>query len=424
MGDIGSPQRFLLLLGLAFFLGLAFEGFYWKSASSRPGGIRTFPLLALAGGLLYLLEPRYASAFAVGLVVLGAWLYPYYQVEVSRVPPEGTPPDGIMVPVVNLVAYLLGPVTLGQPVWAGIGLTVVAVLLLRARERLHGLAAKVPGEEIITVGQFLVLTGIVLPVLPHEPFTSLTPLSPFQIWLAVVVVCALSYGSYLLQRYVSPTGSVLFAAILGGMYSSTATTVVLARRAKGARSRARGLSAGIVLSTAVMYLRLGVVVAIFDTALALTLAPYLIGLFLLGAVAARVLLGRTVHAPTSSSEPPLLPKNPLEIPAALIFAVLFLVLSIGTAWARTHFGSTGVYALAAVVGVVDVDPFVLSIAHRSVTGLGLPALAAAVLVAASSNDLLKAVYAGLFGGWRRMRGPFAALAVLAVLGFVFALVLA
>ena len=75
-----SPVKVSILLGLSFFFGLAFEGFYAKSQSSRPGGIRTFPLISLSGALLYELEPHYAIAFCVGLVVLGIWLYPYYQV--------------------------------------------------------------------------------------------------------------------------------------------------------------------------------------------------------------------------------------------------------------------------------------------------------------------------------------------------------
>jgi hypothetical protein len=101
-----SPGKLTILLGLSFFFGLAFEGFNAKSQSSRPGGIRTFPLISLSGALLYALEPHHATAFCVGLVVLGIWLYPYYQAEIlhdGRPTDEGVPADDIMVPLCNLV---------------------------------------------------------------------------------------------------------------------------------------------------------------------------------------------------------------------------------------------------------------------------------------------------------------------------------
>ncbi len=221
-----------MLLGLSFFLGLSFEGFYWNSAHSRPGGIRTFPLISLSGAALYALEPQFAAAFCVGLLVLGVWLFPYYQAEVSQQDAAPADADGIMVPLCNVVAYLLGPVALGSQPWLAVGLTVVTVLLLRARDRLHALAEKIPGEELITLAQFLVLIGVILPLLPNEPVSSLTPITPFQVWLAVVVVSSLSYGSYLLQKLLSTQGSVLLTSLLGGLYSSTATTVVLSRRLK------------------------------------------------------------------------------------------------------------------------------------------------------------------------------------------------
>ena len=267
-----TVEKLGMLLGLSFFFGLSFEGFYWKSDRSRPGGIRTFPLISLSGAILFALEPQFAIAFCVGLLVLGVWLYPYYRAEVSRREATSENADGLMVPLCNVVAYLLGPVALVQEPWLAFGLTVSAVLLLRARDHLHALAQNIPGQEIITLAQFLVLVGVVLPLLPNHPVTSLTPITPFQVWLAVVVVSSLSYCSYLLQKLFSAQRSLLFTSILGGLYSSTATTVVLARRLKQDPQNRREFQSGIVLATALMYLRLGVVVAIFNLPLALKLS--------------------------------------------------------------------------------------------------------------------------------------------------------
>ncbi|MCB9924217.1 MAG: DUF4010 domain-containing protein [Planctomycetaceae bacterium] len=416
-----TAEKLGMLLGLSFFFGLSFEGFYWNAARSRPGGIRTFPLISLSGAICYALEPQFATVFCVGLIVLGVWLYPYYRAEVAGEQAADRDADGIMVPLCNIVAYLLGPVALTQEPWLAFALTVAAVLLLRARDRLHTLAESISGQEIIALAQFLVLTGVVLPLLPNKPVTSLTPITPFQVWLTVVVVSSLSYGSYLLQKLLSAQGSMFFTSVLGGLYSSTATTVVLARRLKEEPRNRHELQSGVVLATALMYLRLGVVVAIFNVPLALALAGPLVTLALAGgALAALCLwLGKRAEqgAPATAPEA----KNPLELTAALIFAVLFVVISISSSWVKAHFGHVGIYWLAALVGVADIDPFVLSVAQGGVAGLDKHATAIAILVAASSNNALKAGYSVVFAGWRRSLSIVLSLVALGSLGLGIAL---
>ncbi len=423
-----SARVILLLLGLSFFLGLAVEDVYERVGRDRPGGIRTFPLLALSGAVLYVLEPRYALAFIAGLGVLGAWLQAYYRVQVegsaprdrSRESGAGSPDSrsgpGIMVPVTNVVAYLLGPVVLLTPSWFSIGLTVTAVLLLGARDALHALARRIPLAEITTLGKFLILTGIVLPLLPNEPVVPWTRITPHQAWLAVVAVATLSYVSYGVQRLAPSAQGVLWASALGGLYSSTATTVVLARRIREAPGRPVSAQAGIVLATALMYLRLVIVIAIFDARFALAAAPWLCGLALLSLGLAGVLYagGRRSGGPREAALEP--PGNPLELSAAAIFAVLFVAVSLASVWVRDHYGHAGVYGLAAVVGVTDIDPFVLSLAQGGLHEAPRHVLVAASLVAASSNDLLKAAYAAGFGGWGRCSRATGALVVVGLAG--------
>ena len=98
---------------------------------------------------------------------------------------------------------------------------VTAVLLLEGREALHRLAREVATGEALTLGKFLILVGIVLPLLPNHPIVAWTPITPFQVWLALVAVSSLSYASYLLQRYLPMKSGALLPAILGGLYSST-----------------------------------------------------------------------------------------------------------------------------------------------------------------------------------------------------------
>lgn len=248
-----------------------------------------------------------------------------------------------------------------------------------------------------------------MPFLPDTPVTTFTDLTPHQIWLAVLAVCTVSYVSYLLQRYVAPREGGLWAAVLGGLYSSTATTVVLARRARAVPALAPQAVVGIILATAIMYLRILIVVAVFNRALALALAPTFGALATAGLIFAglRHWLSRAPAGAASANDAPV---NPLELSAALIFAVLFVIVSLATAWARVRFGAAGLYALAGIIGFSDIDPFVLSVASGEVPP---PAAVTAILIAASSNNLLKAVYAAAFAGFRTAIPAAAALAALA-----------
>jgi uncharacterized membrane protein (DUF4010 family) len=413
-----SPASVALLLGLSFFLGLAFEDFFSQSPRRRPGGIRTFPMLALAGGVLYLLDTSRFIPFTAGLLVLGGWLIVYYRAYVGAADAQGEPNVGIVVPILNIHAYLLGAVALALPPWIAVTMTVVAVLLLTGREQLHALARRVEIKEIVTAGQFLVLTGIVLPLLPNQPVTTLTPITPRQVWLALVVVCTFSYVSYLAQRYWAAAAGGLWMAALGGLYSSTATTVVLARQAKAQPALRRQAQAGITLATAIMYLRILAIVAIFNLSLARALLLPICALSVAGFIFCAVQYRWRAGPEKQSAQAMHLTAggNPLELGAAAIFALLFVAVSLATVLVKSQLGISGIYALAAIVGVSDIDPFVLNLAQGGVAGVENAALAAAILIAASSNNILKAAYAAGFAGGKATAASAVVLVALAIAG--------
>jgi uncharacterized membrane protein (DUF4010 family) len=417
-----------LLLGLSLFLGLAFEDFF--AHTERPGGIRTFPMLAFAGGVLYLFDHEHFVPFTGGLLVLGVWLTIYYRRHLLELDAQAEPNVGLVIPVLNVEAYILGAVALALPPWVAVTMTVTSVLLLTGREKLHALARGIELREIVIAGEFLILTGIVLPLLPNEPVTTLTTITPRQVWLALVVVCSLSYASYLAQRYWTAAAHGLWMAALGGLYSSTAMTVVLARQAATGAVQRRQAQAGITLATAIMYMRILAVVAFFNLTLAHELAPALC--VLAGAAAAIAAVqywlpnwlpgggaeqtgAKTTLQPTGS--------NPLEIGPAALFAALFIVISLVTKWANTAFGTSGIYTLAAIVGVTDIDPFVLNLAQGGTANVTNSALAAAILIAASSNNILKAAYASFFAGGRATAASALVLVLLAAAGVGIALVI-
>jgi uncharacterized membrane protein (DUF4010 family) len=420
-----SPTSVGLLIGLSLFLGLAFEDFFTPTDTKRPGGIRTFPLLAFGGGVLYLFDPTHFIPFTGGLLVLGAWLAAFYR-EHGRVPDRQRDLNvELIVSVLNVHAYLLGAIALALPPWVAVTFTVAAVLLLTGREKLHALARRVNLKEIVTAGEFLILTGIILPLLPNEPVTTLSTITPRQAWLALVVVCTLSYASYLAQRYWVAAANGLWMAALGGAYSSTATTVVLARQAKADPSMRANAQAGITLATAIMYLRILVVVAVFNAALARQLVLPLCALSLAGLLVCALqywFAKPPKDTPAQTAAQQLSSRNPLQLGPAALFAVLFVAVSLVSNWAKANFGTSGIYALAAIVGVTDIDPFVLNLAQGGTSGVPESALAAAILIAASSNNILKALYAAFFAGGRATAASAAVLVLLAGAGVIIAVV--
>ena len=410
MPPLELAERLALLLALALFLGLAFEEIYKRDEPAIPGGIRTFPLVGLAGGLLYLIEPQRGVAFAAGLLAIAAWLYAF----LHRAKSSETGRT-LVIPASNLLVYALGPIALTQPPWVAVGATVAAVLVIGARERMHGLVRLIPQDEVLTAGKFLILVGIILPLVPDTRLIAGAPVTPFRIWIAVVAISGLSYLTYLVQRYRPVAGGALLPALLGGAYSSTATTVVLAKRQREARARRPELSAGIVAATAIMYPRLAVVIAFFSPALAAVLLPGLGFLFICGAAISWWEWKRVT--PGSTGDLAIPAANPLQLTTALIFALIFAAVSLATSWVEAAFGETGIFTLAGLVGASDIDPFVLNLAQGGAPGMRPSVIAAAILIAASANNLAKAGYAIGFGGLAATERPAFILAALALLGF-------
>jgi len=206
----------------------------------------------------------------------------------------------------------------------------------------------------------------------------------------VVAISTISYLSYVLQKVTKGKGGVVLAALLGGAYSSTVTTVVLSRRAKR-EQQPHLFSGGILIASGVMYLRLVILLALFNQQLMLQLyIPFLVLAVL--AVGIGWLWTLRADKNTKDVQRESDPKNPLELLTAFLFAGLFLAMLIATQLAVTYLGKTGVNSLAVLMGVSDVDPFIMGLTQAAGTLTPLKVAAAAVAIAASSNNMVKGIY--------------------------------
>ena len=212
----------------------------------------------------------------------------------------------------------------------------------------------------------------------------------------VVAVSTISYGSYVLQKLTKGQGGVVLAALLGGAYSSTITTVVMARRAAH-EQRPHLFAGGILIASGVMYVRLVALLALFNRQLMSLLAlPFLVLAGL--AVGVGWLWTRRADKNDQAVLREFEPKNPLELLAAFLFAALFLAMLIATQLAVTYLGTAGVNTLAAIMGVTDVDPFIMGMTQAAGALTPLKVAAAAVSIAAASNNLIKGIYAYTIAG--------------------------
>lgn len=398
--------QILLVLSLSFLLGLEREEHRAQAGTYAFGGVRTFPLLGFLGFALAFLSQGQFLLLGAGLLAVGGLMAVSYAHKLKA----GS--AGVTTELSGLCTFAVGALIADGHYWTGITLVVLSLVLLELKTLLEGLAVRMAPSEVATFTKFLLLAAVILPIVPNQAFTPFE-LNPFKTWLVVVTVCAVSYAGYGLEKLSKGRGGTFLSALLGGAYSSTVTTVVLAKRSAQEHEPDR-FAGGIWAASGIMYLRLAVLVFLFNGALGRLLAPALIPLGVLGIVAGWVLSRRGDSSLVGSTPPE--SRNPLDLKAAFLFAFIFLAITVLTRLALAHLGHKGLFGLAALMGVSDVDPFIMSLTQTAGTAAPLRDAAISVLVAAASNNVVKGIYARSFGDRATGNRALVGLCVLAALG--------
>ena len=402
--------KIVLVLFLSFLVGLEREDHKAQAGTYFFGGVRTFPLIGLLGYSIALLSGNQLLPLVIGFLVVAGFLMLSYWHKLSR-----SEVAGVTTEMSGLTTFVVGALVCYGHFWIATTLSVASLLLLDLKTALEKLAGRVAPREILTFAKFLLLTGVILPVLPRQEFTRFH-INPFKTWLVVVAISAISYGSYILQKLTKSQGGIVLAALLGGAYSSTVTTVVMARRSAH-EERPHLFAGGILIASGVMYLRLAILLALFNRRLMSLLDLWFV-VFALVAILAGWLWTRRTDPAAQPYTREFEPSNPLELGAAFIFAALFLAMLIATQLAVTYLGNAGVNTLAAIMGVTDVDPFIMGMTQAAGTLTPLKVAAGAVLIAASSNNIVKGIYAYSLANRKTGIQSLILLAGLALLGLV------
>ena len=383
--------KILLVLLLSFLIGLEREE-HKTDGDYSFGGVRTFPLIGLVGYAVALLSKDQLLPLSIGFAVIGAFLLMAYRHKLSGAQALVDSP-GVTTEISGLTTYVLGALVSNGYYWIAATITVLSLFLLELKEVLEGLSKRLAPHEILTFTKFLLLTAVILPTVPNTPLTQFG-INPFKTWLLVVAVCGISYGSYVLLALSRQRNGVLLSGLLGGIYSSTATSVALAKRA--AHEGAPYLfSGGILIASAMMYFRMTVLLMLFNRTLLHMLAMPLLVLGCVAGVTGWLWshLQRQKLAETSGE---VQPRNPLELRSAIVFAVLFLAVLVISRLVMIRFGSTGVYGLASLAGLIDVDAFILGMTQSAGALTPGPLAAKGILIAIASNNVAKGFYAYAF----------------------------
>jgi uncharacterized membrane protein (DUF4010 family) len=412
--DVLTP--FLLTVGVSSLVGIGLREYYEAEGKFDTfGTVRTFIFIGMLGFVLFLLPGIGSQAFLAGFGALSLLLLVYYG---NKVLQKKSP--GMLGVLIALLTYATGPIALQFPHWYPVLIAISVLLVLHSKGRIRRFSDRLETGEVVTACKFLAIVAVVLPLIPETmpvaggplgQFLSALPVTPRQIWLAVVITTGISYLGYVLQTYLYPRKGLLLAGLVGGLYSSTMTVVVVAKKSKAAPAIADQAATAILLAVSMMYLRLLALVAIFRLQSAILVGPALIALSCLAA-GYGLWLRKRGQAPAAASEegdeaPPAatvaaasaLRRNPLELNAAVLFAVLFAVVSFATKYVLEYFNDVGLRMLSFVVGLSDITPFVVSLLQGDF-GIADHQIVQAIVIASASNNLLKLAYTYALGSRR------------------------
>lgn len=383
-------MRLVVALGIGLIVGIE-RGWRQREeqAGGRTAGVRTFAIIGILGGLMGALSMSAGSSapWIAGMIVLTA----AFGVFSYR---EGKAENDFSVTgvVVAMTVFALGVLAVVGDVRTAGAVGVILVVVLASREHLHRAVARLTWVELRSALLLLAMTAVVLPLLPDRPIDPLGALNPRELWLLMILTGAVSYAGYAALKIAGPKKGPPIAGLAGGLASSTAATLALARLSRGAPDSS-GLGAGAAFAAMVSLIR--------ATALAIALQPALAPLLAAPVAAAAVTFavgGLVGLARSRSAEvTPVADGVPFEALAVLSFGVLLAAVMLLSAWVGQVLGGAGSYAFAAITGFVDVDAITLASARSAARGASLTIAANSILLAFAANALQRVVVSWSFG---------------------------
>lgn len=388
--DSEALSRLTVALAIGLLVGLE-RGWQTRDAEDnrRAAGFRTFALSGLLGGVTGLVALK-TSAAVIGWVFLG-YMGAFAAFHWLEARSEGR--ASVTSVVAGMLTFLLGTMAVVGDLQLAIACAVGMTVLLALREPLHRWINSLSWQEIRAVLTLLAMSFLLLPLLPNRPIDPWNAINPHRIWLLAIMIATISFAGYVAVKALGNRLGVFMAAGAGGLASSTATTLALARLAREHPSSSGLLSAGILVASGVMMLRTGAIALALNGALFSPLIPALLTAAAVLGIGAAVLWFRSVQQET----PDLQIANPLEIGTAIKLAALLAAVMLAAELVRRIFGGIGVLVVAALSGVADVDAVTISMARMAGGDVDPNTAAHAIMIAIAVNTVSKTIVAGSVG---------------------------
>ena len=381
--------HFILTMVYSFLIGLELRAYkltFHPNDKEFFGTARTYTFVGILGFVLYKIEPINFSVYIAGFIGISLLFTLFYYKTLNE------KKHSIVLYLVLMLVYSFGPLSNLFSFWFPSLLFVATIFLLNAKKKFLSFNMKINIYEFETLGKMILLSSVVLPLLPQDKLIPYLGISLYKIWLTVVVISAISYAGYIVQKYLFPSKGIFLTGIIGGIYSSTATTVVLSKKAQGLEKN-HLITASVIAATLMMYLRLIIISYIFNVEVVKTI---MIPFLALAFICAIITLVYYKKASNGVSNIEVEDSNPLELGTAFIFAFLFIITMLITNFVVDNYGSSGLKFLSIIIGFTDIDPFILSLLTGKYS-IDSSVIASAIIIAAGSNNILKAVYTIWFG---------------------------
>jgi uncharacterized membrane protein (DUF4010 family) len=367
-----------------------------KAKTEQTAGLRTFILFALLGACTAWLSRVFESYWivAAGLLITGAFVVAGYVVT-TRGQKEAV---GLTTEVAVIIVFVLGAIDMLGGTEIAIALAVITTAVLAYKDPMHGFVKQLGWDDVYSGLQLLIATFVALPLLPDKPIDPWGALNPYALWLLVILISGLSLVGYALTRWLGPGKGALLTGFAGGLVASTAVTVSFAREARTNPVNTMAFASGILVAWATMFARVLVLVAVVNRTL---LGPLFLPFAAMGLVAAGaaalIYLRSDPDGKGASARDNLRVANPFSITSAAKFAAFFAVVLVAVKIAQDNFSDSGVYAVAALAGLTDVDAITLSMAELAKTGSAQVAVIA-IVIASLVNTAVKCGIAFVLGG--------------------------
>jgi uncharacterized membrane protein (DUF4010 family) len=368
-----------------------------EKSGTRVAGVRTYALIGAGGGLAAVVgKTTHPMVTAVLAAAIAAVLVIGFERDAGK-----RDTTGIVAALLALALGLLAGV--GQPAIA-VAAAAVVTLLLASRAQLHRFVGRLNATDVQAFARYAVIALAVLPFLPNRHVGPLQAWNPFQLWLVVVLITGFSFVGYIANRTIGARKGILATAVIGGAYSSTAVTASFSEQL--GRGQSGPYVAGIIIASAVMYVRIIILVGILSPS---TLWPFVVIVGPAAAVGAAAALIAWLRASSGRDAKARVTRNPVDLLPALGFVAIVAAGAVATRWAQQGYGQSGVATSLFITGTFDVDAAIVTLSSLPPQAIGRQLAALAVAGTIIANMGLK-IFVTLIYARRRGLGAIAGMA--------------